>query len=304
MSSRIHGTKDVPERSHPVFDLRYWESQFPLDPDPRKVKWPWSSPGRLALREQEIRRVRQAGDLGVAVPADVFAWALMPVVEKPWLTRIGGVPWRPQNKPWPRDRNGVPLLFLGQICFADSSDILPFELPGEVALIFGTGHGGWFSVHKDWALEWSPMKIDEPQEIWRCPWNGLLTLNYQGVIHRTVLHPDRHTVDAVLESMGYEPCSSGGANMETTLIATTADFQQGPPFEEGDGNTLIAMLSSLYFRGEWPVCDVPACLRMMSGAPGKEVGVDWSPLNFGIGDNGCIYIYRDKNGEYLLGMDY
>src|SRR5581483_4187597 len=95
------------------------------------------TPKKLAQREQAIKLAMRKGNLGPSVPSDVFVWADNVEHEKGWQTRIGGNPWRPSDRPWPRDKNGVPLTFLGQICFADSQDILPCKLPGDVALIFG-----------------------------------------------------------------------------------------------------------------------------------------------------------------------
>ena len=45
------------------------------------------------------------------------------------------LPYRPKNKPWPHDRCGVPLTFLAQFCFADSTDHVG-DLPGSVLLVF------------------------------------------------------------------------------------------------------------------------------------------------------------------------
>jgi hypothetical protein len=54
---------------------------------------------------------------------------------EPHLTKIGGLPYRPKDAPWPRDRDDRPLAFLMQFYFGDSADIIS-DLPGDVLLMF------------------------------------------------------------------------------------------------------------------------------------------------------------------------
>lgn len=300
MPINIHGAKDVAGRRHPVLDIRYWEGEFPLRDDDRDESYWIDCPGKLALREQAIRRAKTKGDLGPSVPADVFVWSEGRARDHPWLTRIGGWPWRPKGKRWPRDDNGVPLAFLGQICFADSADVLPCKLPGEVALIFGTNHCGWISITDGCALEWSPLDITEPEDGMGVPWTGELPYVYQGVLHRTAQYTDWKIAEAVFKTLGYKEGGFQVRSVQATSIGTHASLPQGWPFEKGDGNTLIATLSSFYFRGKWPLCDIPSCLQQVSGdGQTRDLMFD-RPRDFGVGDAGCIWIYQNKAGEFKL----
>lgn len=304
MPHNIHGTKGVRSRQHPVLDIRYWEREFPLaDDDRREGDW-IDSPGELARREQAVRLAKARRRLGPSVPADVFAWADSQVYDRPWLTRIGGKPWRRKGKPWPKDENGVPLTFLGQICFVDSADILPCKLPGDVALIFGHYRRGWASIVDSCALEWSPLKIKTPQDGMGIPWTGELPFCYQGVIHRTVQYTDWDAAKPAFKSIGYKKGGHGQCSIQITSIGTYASLPQGWPFMEGDGNTLIATLSSYYFRGKWPLCDIPSCLQVAYGDGRVEDMMFDDARDFGVGDAGCIWIYRDKSGKFRLDFAY
>ncbi len=300
MSSRIHGTKDVPERSHPVLDIRHWETQFPFLEEHRRSH-SCSYPRGLALREQAIQEVKGKGDLGPSVASDVFVWALTDLPKQPWLTRIGGDPWRPAGKPWPRDKGGIPLVFLGQICFADSADLLPFKLPGEVALIFGRFWRGAVSLSEGSALEWSPLKLEDPFPRFGGPWTGYLPFEYQGVIHRTTQYSNWETADPVFKAAGFTRGSSGIASVQASSISTYADLPQGWPFEDGDGHSLVATLDSFYFHfaPQWPLCDVPAGVMRVNSI-GQETIQSSSSGDFGVGDAGCMYIYRDSDGQFHL----
>ena len=93
-------------------------------------------PGPVAVNEQLRAEAIAAGERPVRrVPTDVMVWAMGEPTNRA-VTKIGGLPYRPADVVWPTDENGEPLRFIGQLCFADSRDILP-GLPGDVLLVFG-----------------------------------------------------------------------------------------------------------------------------------------------------------------------
>jgi hypothetical protein len=301
MRTAIHGTLTDPSKQHPVFDLRHWETVFPLVierfSDPH-VDCPMS----LARREQLLRLASSKIDLGPSTPADLFVWSDESTEEKPWLTRIGGRPWREKGKAWPRDEDGAPFVFLGQICFADSADILPFELPGEVALIFGRALGTWISADPG-VLEWSRLEIDEPEDGLgdNVPWNTELPYKYHGVIHRTAQYARSDRSDEVFKQLGHKDGGWGIVRCQATSIGQRANLPQGWPFQEGDGNTLVGVLSSYYFSsGDWPLCDVPRGIQGVTGDGQERQMYNLSALDFGLGDVGAIWIYRDREGNFHL----
>jgi hypothetical protein len=297
MTHPIHGTRRNPSRQHPVLDIDFWERRFPLG-DARREGNSLETPGDLAMVEQARRLASTMGDLGPSVPADIFTWSFGGNSERPWLTRIGGIPWREQGKHWPVDSDGIPLHFLGQICFVDSRDILPCDLPGDVALIFGRWEEGWCFPDEHEALEWSSLKLKEPESSppgWTCR----LPFCYAGVVHRTVQYTDEGIAEDPFKRAGWKKGGWGVHSVQGTCISSYADLPQGWPFAEGDGNRLIATLSSFYFRGQWPLCDVPQTLKRARDN-GEEYESTSVALDFGIGDAGAIWIYCTADGEFRI----
>lgn len=299
MSSPTHGTVHLPDRHHPVFDIRHWETLFPLAANDRREGGWICSPSALAKREQAFRLAKAHGNLGPTVPSDVFVWSCGGLSKKPWLTRIGGKPWREKKRPWPRDEEGIPLVFLGQICFTDSKDILPCELPGDVALLFGTFHNGWVSLEEGSALEWSSIELTDPYDGFGASWTSRLPYELHGVVHRTEQCVDREFAEPTFESLGFKDGGWGVQSVQATSITRYANLPQGWPLD--DDELLIGVLSTFYFGGSWPLCDVPESPKSIL-ADGRSFGAgrELCP-RFGIGDAGCIWIYRDSDGEFRLG---
>lgn len=298
MGVRTHGTLLDPTKQHPVLDIRHWMDRFPQGED-RQEAGNVDRPGDLAQVEHARALARKMGELGPSVPADVFVWAHSVDRKKPWLTRIGGRPWRDKNKAWPRDQDGIPLHFLGQICFVDSLDILPCKLPGEVALIFGRWMDGWAFIDDEGVLEWSPIDLKDPVDTTQ-GWTTELPFCYQGAIHRTVQYTDWRASEVAFRAAGWKDGGWNTARIQATSIGTYASLPQGWPFEEGDGNSLIATFSSYYFRGAWPFCDVPRAFRLI-----RADGSEYDPsaidgLTMGLGDAGAVWIFRDKDGAFHL----
>lgn len=304
MPFSIHGTINDRKRRHPVFDIRHWKKALPpkLHPDGFS-HGDVDKPGDVVCMEWARREAKRKGDIGPSVPADIFVWSSMSDNDKPWLTRIGGTPWRPKDKPWPAAKDGRPLVFLGQICFADSKDLLSFKLPGEVALIYGAFDGGYCWLNDGSALEWSPLKIKDPATITSSPWGCHLPMEYQGVIHRTVQYTDWRSHDAPFEACGWK---HGGFNIgavQATSIGKYCELPQGWPFEERDGNELVCTLSSFSLYGEdgWPCVDVPVSPRAVDHKVEEFSSFSLAhALGFWVGDGGTIWVYRDKKGEFHL----
>ncbi len=306
MLPKIHGAKWARNKAHPVFDLRRWKKECPLSAkdvasteDVEGTEF-IASPQSLALREQAVSRAERRGALGPSVPADLFVWANLRLPKRPWLTRLGGVPWRSKREPWPRDNDGVPLVFLGQICFADSSDILPCGLPGDVALIFGKFSSPYVISFQGCVLEWSSLRISEPTDSLDVPWNGRLPFEYLGVIHRTRQYADLGAATATPVKPGGSIGNMEAHRVQATSVGSYARLPQGWPFSADDGNTLVATLSSFQFSGTWPMCDIPHGLRHID-RHGQVVAVRHdSARDFLVGDVGAFWIYRTKSADFKL----
>jgi len=94
-----------------------------------------TGPRSIALLEQLRAEAFGPESIGDRVPTDVFIWSLTDPGQRD-RTQIGGTPYRSRSKPWPLDAIGQPRQFLAQVCFADSHDLFPMPLPGDMLLIF------------------------------------------------------------------------------------------------------------------------------------------------------------------------
>lgn len=292
-------------RFHPVFDIEDWIRRFPLstfertdvprryDNNPDVDRWKArgtdvDGPLDLVCMEQVRRRAAADHDLGKTVPVDLFLWSIQSCNryaddKRPWLTRIGGTPWRPARKKWPTDTKDAPLAFIGQISFADSADLFDFDLPGEILLIFAKYDLGdmldWDGLH----LEWSPREIKQPLPGEDCPLGCLLPFRLDGFIHRTVNYPDAMQV---FRSLGHDyPYYIN--ELQATTIGARASIPQGWPFDEGDGNTLVAVLNGVTPATRWPFLN---CETL-------DVPIN-DPFKLNIADSGCLYVYRTRKGKY------
>jgi hypothetical protein len=116
-------------------------------------------PGTLAVNEQ-LRMEAFAGGRysGARIATDVFVWA-RGEAPNPAMTKIGGLPYRPKSIPWPLDDQEMPIRFIGQVCFADSRDIVG-DLAGDVLLIFGDDDA-LLAEPERLVLEWSDLGIGD-----------------------------------------------------------------------------------------------------------------------------------------------
>jgi hypothetical protein len=160
---------------HDVVDIAYWKTMFPLSalreearefvlarqrsqreayPDQAAIERHIAlmEPGGTAITSPHdiavIEQLREEALVGRPSPKrvsmDVFVFGLGEPVRRE-VTKVGGLPYWPAERKWPRTRDGRPRTFLAQFCFADSRDIVG-DLPAEVLVIFDDeevsgGHG-------------------------------------------------------------------------------------------------------------------------------------------------------------------
>ncbi|MFC1757610.1 DUF1963 domain-containing protein [Planctomycetota bacterium] len=119
-----------------------------------------SGPFDLAVTEQFWRQRRQS----TGIETDVFVFARGEPDHR-HVTKIGGLPYRPANEPWPTcsgapegtapdlveyfQPRGTPMSFLAQFSFVGSSDIVG-NLPGDILLIFTEGDTFGTDLHFEW----------------------------------------------------------------------------------------------------------------------------------------------------------
>ena len=172
---------------HPLLDFDKWANIFPIESfekteGPRRYNstepgdpldlWKMrgtmiTSPSHLCQIELVRKRYAKEHDLGEPVPVDIFLWSTGPA-DRPYLTKLGGVPHREASKKWPKDSNNNPYTFVGQFCFVDSKDIVSDCLPGDVMLIFFKEAGSIYDragIH----VEWSSLELESPTSAANCP---------------------------------------------------------------------------------------------------------------------------------------
>jgi Domain of unknown function (DUF1963) len=232
-------------------------------------------PGSLAINEQ-LRAEAFPGNhyRGARVATDVFVWA-RGQPPNPAMTKIGGVPYRPRSSPWPRDREGKPVRFIAQLCFADSRDILG-NLPGDVLLIYGDDDTLLVEPER-LAFEWSSLGIGELAfEVPQMAAGETLT-PYFGVIHRTEDWPD------VLEEIpGRYRRPWLLSVFEGTKIGGLPRFIQDEPTPAGRFLCALGSISANY--SAYPLIN-------------ESEPRGWSDGDFMIGDMGSLYLFLDPQGR-------
>lgn len=213
---------------HERFDLAKWVSEFPLAAERKRIReWvdkcdrenPKAYPNEQSKLDH-IKLMEPDGDIVVGprelafneqlraecgglsgavstVPVDVLVWAEGEPSNRA-ATKIGGTPYRPRGAEWPRNQDGDPCEFLGQMCFADSRDILTtlngkrLELPGDILLLFNTALGGLFDSDEEdprsLQYEWQPLGLSdlmEPQSL-PAPFSDSAISPCHAQLHRTV----------------------------------------------------------------------------------------------------------------------
>jgi Domain of unknown function (DUF1963) len=138
---------------HDRLDIDHWKSVFSLArlrEAARQQGKRMEMPGDTVTGPYEIAVLEQLRESSYAnlpdierVPTDVFIWSRGEPPHRE-VTKVGGLPYREAGKPWPMAPSGTPMNFVAQFCFADSCDIVPNALPGDILLFFAEGD------------EWSP----------------------------------------------------------------------------------------------------------------------------------------------------
>lgn len=124
-------------RRHPALDLAGAGAAF------AEMRLP--EPGGVVVSVGQVLAVeaarRAAGwTMDGVVATDVFVWGQGEPKDRT-LTKIGGLPYWPAERPWP-EAGGQPLPFVAQFNFADSRDLVG-ELPGEILVVFSDPGERW-----------------------------------------------------------------------------------------------------------------------------------------------------------------
>lgn len=291
---------------HERLNLDHWISEYPLEGVveahrlqcqqngfPFSDNWlpevsVISSPIHIAIAEQ-LRRVilNQGHNLGPASPVDVFLWRISQNSNGP-QTRIGGSPFRDPDKPWPNDSSGRPLMFLAQISFLDSKDLMPNDLPGDVLSMYGQRTGSSYIDMDSLVYEWTTADVGKKVDNYIAPaWNFCV----EGVIHRTECYP---SCDDSIRDLGFDVPDV----LQATQIGKHPFRIQG---EDPDENEIFASFSSLQPNQDWPFVNCPELPKFIH--PKGHEGYLQDIFSLMFGDMGSVYFSIDKDGKYRQSWD-
>ena len=193
---------------HPVFDPESWRGDHPTTESDRQKLCGYfgiSSPGTVAAC-QEVRREL----IGLGIPlvrpiaVDLCVWNWGDSTDRR-TTKIGGTPFWPKRCRWPLEsdidpdsNSKEPLTFVGQICFADSTDIVP-ERPGDLLVLLACDDdyvntfGLWFSLDEGPLLD--PKRV---------PKSGIELTPLHASLYRTVEYAECPYDELKKDGLPYE----------------------------------------------------------------------------------------------------
>jgi Domain of unknown function (DUF1963) len=165
--------------------LSKWVSLFPLETLSEDKLLTTGDVGLLAFWEQIRAKHLNADDLAT-IPTDVFALALGEPTRRD-VTKVGGLPYRPRDLPWPASPDEGPMTFLAQFRFTESKDHLAC-LPGEILTVFVKNrHLDFFGEDPSYfCFEWFPLGLSDLIQNEEAPKPGWKFIICYGVRHRTV----------------------------------------------------------------------------------------------------------------------
>jgi hypothetical protein len=252
-----------------------------------------TGPAHIALLEQ-ARDEAFAHEAGLErVPTDIFVWNRGEPTERA-VTKVGGLPYRPAGKPWPVAKDGTPMTFVAQFCFADSRDLVPV-LPGDVLLIFTVGVEYRYKNEIDYSPKLSN-SYDEDSEVafeWvslgdfplttqaEIPQTGWQIQPCYGTIYRTWDYPGidgfayRHVAEHV------------PGNVEATKIGGICPWIQG---EEDISGEFLCTLGSVFpnVRKPFPFLNEPEPITYHPRVESEYLM---------IADVGEMYLFRNGYGD-------
>ena len=239
----------------------------------------------------ETLRDKHALRIGERLPCDIFIQCKgsAPSIES---TKVGGTPYWPDGVNWPLKPNGSPMLFLTQINFMDSVDIVP-ELPGDILVLLIDELQEDFFDFEDISPFWfrSGQKQSEvlPADI-----SALPGTEFFGAIHRSADYPDAEDKACDLDiSQSYNLALLSG-----TKIGGEPAFIQYGYYGE---SRFIAQLGSIQASSDtpFPWGNVSTSLEVSSEDP--DIYSEGNSVLYA--DMGSIYLFLDDNGDLEFHME-
>ena len=292
---------------HPVFDMDHWKAIFPyqemFSPDRQRhfSTTPPDSP--LDLRKpsgvivdspkdlvqvMEIRRdVIARSKLKESSISDVFVWA-NGEPPKPYLTKIGGCPYRAKNTEWPNSE-GEKFQFIFQVYFGDSLDLVKkFNLPGNIMLVYGKGENFWADEKNCMKIEWVKAPIEESlYEEKDLPKPGFYVPHLHGVIYRTQEYSSEQDV---FEKEGFND-SWLLSSLQATKIGTEPYWIQGEVVDFGY-ETFFSFSGPNIYTEKWPLINIEKLVKNKNFH-----GYSGNVFSFCMADCGTLYFSINIKGR-------
>jgi hypothetical protein len=115
-----------------------------------------TSPCHLIVRELCVHHVLGDNYEPDSTKTEVFVFSTGEPPRRD-ITKVGGLPYRERELPWPATPQGNRLTFIGQLSFAVSHDLVG-ELPGDVLLVFAPTNEG---IPEEFYFEWKPLGLTD-----------------------------------------------------------------------------------------------------------------------------------------------
>jgi len=271
------------------FNIDDWLWRFPLAPEPGVYRaTPITGPRDICTNEQLRREIHDQYIWGEGVPVDVFIMAEGEPADRN-VTKIGGLPYRPADAPWPETADGQPLRFIAQFDFTDSRDITG-PLPDDVLLVFGNYADEWIDeLH----FEWRPLGLANLVAADQLPEDARPLPACYGHRFRAASFPKAYR--SPQSPLGYPLCQGFPVwcpyhleQYQATQIGSAPFFIQ--KMDPLPGRTLCAINSvcpDVHGRYPWVNRTEPLL-------PENERRLD--PPYLMLADTGCIYISIDDDG--------
>lgn len=242
-----------------------------------------------AFSVEELRDVHGLRE-GTAFPADLFVFGKGESPRRD-ATKVGGVPYWPESRPWPTSAEGAPLLFLAQFNFADSRDLFPAPLPGDVLLLLVKDPEDYLEPDLI-RFEWLPLELP-PVSHFDESLMATTAGPFYGVIHRSADYPD--ATDRAYDlpvSQGYDLPILNGTKIGGIPHWIQAGDDQG--IDDSD-HQFLCQLGSIQPAHQVPYPWVNQAESL--GLQFNDQGIYGARNSIVFGDMGTIYVFLNRDGS-------
>jgi hypothetical protein len=271
------------KKLHPEFDLAeasrlYAARGFDMDLSGAQITSPHDLFSVETLRDLLTLRG------GTAAQTDVFVFGRGEAPRRD-CTKVGGLPYWPADRSWPRNDKGAPYRFLAQFNFADSEDLLA-ELPGQVLLLLVDEGDDWLWEPNRIRFEWLPLGLT-PLPTFEPSLIATKAGPFFGAIHRSADYPEPSEEKLDLDE---------GENYNLPILNGTKIGGLPHLIQRSDRNDVegefLCQLGSIQPAPNAPYPWVNDPLSLGLG----QSGIGGSGNSIVLEDMGTIYIFRHKGG--------